>query len=653
MTESVIKVKGFDIKVYHYNTIVVGTGAAGFNAADRLYSSGQKDIAIVTEHINAGTSRNTGSDKQTYYKLTLSGGEPDSVGEMARTLFEGQCVDGDVALAEAALSSQCFYKLVELGVPFPRNRYGEYIGYKTDHDPRRRATSVGPYTSRMMTQSLEKAVKEKNIKIFEHLQVIKILAKDGKAHGLLCLNLEENTGSGERYVAFNCKNVIYCTGGPAGIYADSVYPFGHYGATGIAFQAGVKGKNLTEWQYGLASVKPRWNVSGTYMQVLPRFISTTADGSDEREFLSDFFTNKGEMLTKIFLKGYQWPFDVRKIKYGSSIVDILVYMETVMKGRRVFLDFRKNPEEADIDFSSLSEEAREYLEKAGATFGTPVERLLYMNAPAFDFYKDKGVDLSKEPLEIALCAQHNNGGLVIDKWWQTNVEGFFAAGEASASHGVYRPGGSALNAGQVGSTRAAQFIASNRKGEPVDREEFGKIAGPQVEAAILLGEDACGETDTVQQYLDKAAARMSRSGAAIRDIAGIRQTIGEIRNELKAFGSQVKIKDSKNLRKVYRLYDTLMCQYVYLSSMEDYIENGGKSRGSALYTDKNGMRPYDTLPDIFTYIIDDGKRGGLVQEILYKNGYCDVNWREVRGIPEDDDFFENVWRSYRENGNVY
>ena len=59
---------------------------------------------------------------------------------MADTLFAGRCVDGDIALCEAALSTQCFLKLVELGVPFPRNRYGEYIGYKTDHDPRRRAT---------------------------------------------------------------------------------------------------------------------------------------------------------------------------------------------------------------------------------------------------------------------------------------------------------------------------------------------------------------------------------------------------------------------------------------------------------------------------------------------------------------------------------
>ena len=158
------------------NTVVVGSGAAGFNAADRLWMLGQHDVAIVTEHVKAGTSRNTGSDKQTYYKLTLSGGDPDSVREMAETLFSGECVDGDIALCEAALSAQGFLRLAELGVPFPKNRYGEYVGYKTDHDPRRRATSVGPYTSRRMTEALEKSVNEKKIPIFDRMQVIRILS---------------------------------------------------------------------------------------------------------------------------------------------------------------------------------------------------------------------------------------------------------------------------------------------------------------------------------------------------------------------------------------------------------------------------------------------------------------------------------------------
>ena len=127
----------------------------------------------------AGTSRNTGSDKQTYYKLTLSGEIPDSVMEMAENLFTGQCVDGDLALCEAALSVQSFMRLVELGVPFPKNRYGEYVGYKTDHDPRRRATSVGPYTSKQMTEKLERSVLSKGIPMLDHMQVIQILS-DGK-----------------------------------------------------------------------------------------------------------------------------------------------------------------------------------------------------------------------------------------------------------------------------------------------------------------------------------------------------------------------------------------------------------------------------------------------------------------------------------------
>jgi succinate dehydrogenase/fumarate reductase flavoprotein subunit len=143
------------MKTYTYDCIVIGSGAAGYNAAIRLTQLGV-DCAIVTEGVSCGTSRNTGSDKQTYYKLGLSGDRPDSVRKMAQNLFDGGCVDGDNALCEAALSARCFMNLCELGVPFPHNRYGEYIGYKTDHDPYERATSAGPLTSKFMTEALQK-----------------------------------------------------------------------------------------------------------------------------------------------------------------------------------------------------------------------------------------------------------------------------------------------------------------------------------------------------------------------------------------------------------------------------------------------------------------------------------------------------------------
>ncbi len=650
MEQELFRAGRFAARLLRCNTAVVGSGAAGYNAADRLWQYGQRDILLVTENRLAGTSRNTGSDKQTYYKLTLSGEDPDSVREMADTLFSGQCVDGDLALCEAALSTQGFLKLVELGVPFPRNRYGEYIGYKTDHDPRRRATSVGPYTSKQMTERLEDSVLAKGIPLLDHTQVIRILSDGQRAYGLLCLDTAARTEA-DRYLLICCRSIVYATGGPAGMYADSVYPASQFGATGLALEAGVQGKNLTEWQYGLASLRPRWNVSGTYMQVLPRVYSCAEDGSDEREFLMDFFTTPAEMLSKLFLKGYQWPFDVRKVAEGSSIIDILVYLERC-KGRRVFLDYRQNPVGGAFRFEELDAEALDYLRRAGACFGTPLERLQHMNAPAVAFYRDKGVDLASQPLEISLCAQHNNGGLAIDCWWQTNVEGFFAVGEVAASHGVYRPGGTALNAGQVGSTRAAQYIAARRQGAPETDGAFSRLAAEALESMASLAERAAASEGSVRRAWQEAGRRMSACGAAIRDCAQIEACLQQVCREREQLAQTAAVSGSGDLPWLYRLRDTLISQQVYLSAMLDYTAQGGCSRGSALYTAAGGVKPFPQLPDTITFLLDDGSRGSLVQEVLYRDGGCRFRWRPVRPIPEDDDFFENVWRAYRETGNI-
>jgi succinate dehydrogenase / fumarate reductase flavoprotein subunit len=644
------------VQLYQMNTVIVGTGAAGFNAADQLWALGQKDIAIVTDHVGAGTSRNTGSDKQTYYKLTLCGNDPDSVGDMADTLFSGQCMDGDIALCEAALSARCFLKLVNLGVNFPQNRWGEFVGYKTDHDPRCRATSVGPYTSKQMTECLEQAVREKNIKIFDRMQVIKILSDGERVYGLLCLDLSCPDDEERRFVLFSCKNIVFATGGPAGMYADSVYPAGHYGSSGLAFEAGAKGKNLTEWQYGIASIHPRWNVSGTYMQALPRFFSTDENGNDEREFLTDFFENRDAMLSSIFLKGYQWPFDVRKLSGGSSIIDILVYIER-SRGRRIFLDFRENPGREPVNFENLDQEAFEYLSRAGACFGTPIERLSHMNMPAVEFYLGRGVDLRTKPLEIAVCAQHNNGGLAADAWWHTDVEGLFAAGEVCGSHGVYRPGGSALNSGQVGSARAAQYIAARRQGEPDNSgESFEEIAGKAVYDAEKMVSQVTGEKEgriAVRELWNRAAVRMSRFGAAIRNPEKIELAIKEVKEELSHLGDFAWVEDGKELWRAFRLRDMLISQFVYLSAMKDYVDHQGRSRGSALYTDLSGQKPDPRLPEEFTFCLDDGSSADLIQEVSYRNGKAEFEWRKVRTIPEDDNFFENVWRQFRENQNIY
>src|SRR5699024_9689380 len=242
-----LTIDGLDVPVVSANTVVVGTGSAGFCATDRLWKLGREDVVMVTDKVGAGASRSAGSDKQTYYKLTLSGGDGDAVHEMAQTLFSGGAMDGDNALAEAALSARCFLRLCDLGVPFPQNRYGEFIGYKTDHDPRRRATSVGPYTSRSMVQQLEKKVARNGTPVYDNCRVIDLIVRgqgaEAEIAGLLVLRTDvPHDGQRSPYLLLRCANIVYATGGPAGIYATRVFPNGQWGASGAAYRAGVDGK---------------------------------------------------------------------------------------------------------------------------------------------------------------------------------------------------------------------------------------------------------------------------------------------------------------------------------------------------------------------------------------------------------------------------
>ena len=631
---------------HQVHTLVVGSGAAGFRAAECLYELGHTDVAIVTEGINCGTSRNTGSDKQTYYKLSLSGSDADSVREMASSLYQGQAVDGDIALCEAAASASSFFHLVQLGVPFPTNEYGEYVGYKTDHDPYRRATSAGPYTSKLMTEALEASVRRLGIPVFDRMQVIELLTENGRAIGVLCFDLDHADEPDRRYAAFQCANIVWATGGPAGMYFNSVYPASQFGATGIAFAAGAMGRNLTEWQFGLASVKPRWNVSGTYMQALPRFVSTDENGEDPREFLMEAFETRGEALSNVFLKGYQWPFDVRKAAEGSSRIDLLVHAEQ-QRGRRIFLDFRENPGKSEIDFASLSAEAYTYLERAGACFGKPIDRLMHMNEPAVNFYLDHGVDLQKEMLEIALCVQHNNGGLAVDHNWQTNISGLYAVGEAAATHGVYRPGGSALNAGQSGAQRAAQRIAA-APGKMSDADAFEAAlqkamnASRELESQIVQNEDS-PDIRTVYSETRKA---MDRYAGPVRSADHLQLLLKEIGQRMERTGI-VSIQRPVDMRWVHRLRETLICQRVYVEAMLNYLEQGGKSRGSAMYIDPEGNE-IANLPNHYRFLLDSGEHGSLVQEICWKDRECQIDWRPIRPMPDEDESFEVVWKAYRE-----
>ena len=258
------------------------------------------------------------------------------------------------------------------------------------------------------------------------------------------------------------------------------------------------------------------------------------------------------MNSNIFLKGYQWPFDSSRITGGSSIIDILVYIETVIKGRRVFLDFQKNSKGFNIE--KLDSEPREYLTRSGALQPRPIDRLEAMNPDAIRLYRDNGIDIAREPLEIAVCAQHNNGGLAGNIWWEsTNIRHLFPVGEVNGTHGVKRPGGSALNSGQVGGYRAAEFIANRYNEWTIDFDRIKKIASTQM-AGLW---DWIGKSENSDIHWrserDMLQSRMTRSGAHIRSLESLRSAVKEaweqwnrLRSEGCGFKSAAEMHDAVN-----------------------------------------------------------------------------------------------------------
>ncbi|MFW6123972.1 MAG: FAD-binding protein [Acidobacteriota bacterium] len=665
MQKEIIKSEGIEIPCYSLNSVVVGSGSAALNSALCLYENGIKDLAVVTEYWGGGTSNNAGSDKQTYYKMSLSGDIPDSPEKMAQDLYKGRCMHGDIALCEAVNSVKCFFKLEDMGVPFPYDKYGTYVGYKTDNDPLGRATSAGPLTSHLMFECLAGEIKKRGIKIFGQHEVIALLNEEKssrkKVVGVVALNKDQLESESKGLVVFNAVNVILGTGGPAGMYKTSVYPESQMGSTGMALEIGAAGHNLTESQFGLASKKFRWNLSGTYQQVIPRYLSTDKKGENEREFLNDFFPNLHQLANAIFLKGYEWPFDVEKAQnYGSSLIDILVFREITQKDRRVFLDFIQNishdKEAKNFDFSLLSKQAAVYLKKSQALFGTPVQRLKKMNEPAYKVFKDRGIDLEKESLEIDVCAQHNNGGLKGNIWWESNIKHLFPVGEVCGTHGVRRPGGSSLNSCQVGGLRAAQFISKKYSCEPPSISDFFPKIERKISKIVGFVQSILSKPKShdfsLSQVLEEIRNRMSLHAGIARD----KEIISEEKDKAWRLYHQIKkemaVDSPKDLTKAFKCLDICLTHAVYLEALNEYLGKGGQSRGSYIVRNPQGKKPCKELEDKWRHVLEN-KDSFAQRKILELslNEKFDVKkrWVSVRPIPKNDLWFEKVWGEFRDN----
>ncbi|EMH7996058.1 FAD-binding protein, partial [Salmonella enterica] len=593
---SVVTIDNMNYPVWQADALVVGTGAAGLRAAVELQRR-EQSVLLATAGLYMGTSACSGSDKQTLFTAATAG-SGDNFTKLAEALASGGAMDRDTAYVEAVGSLHTLGGLQYLGLELPEDRYGAILRYQTDHDEAGRATSCGPRTSRLMVKVLLEEVKRLGIPLLTSATIIKLLHQrdesgvDRVAGAILATGSRTWNPSGLAIVT--APNVVLATGGPGELYRDSVYPHKCFGSLGLALEEGITLANLTESQFGIGTPRSAfpWNLSGTYVQVIPYIYSVDSEGN-EHNFLADYYRTTQELASNIFRKGYQWPFHAtRVLDFGSSLLDMAVAYEQQL-GRSVYMDFLRNPEPVpgDLPFSlkRLDEDVQAYLANNDALASLPIERLQRMNPLSIALYKMHGHDLAQEPLQFAMNNQHMNGGIEVDIWGQTSLPGCFAVGEVAGTHGVTRPGGAALNAGQVFAVRLARYIAeAGWRGKNGGVEELVTAPLMQINATIHQAlHNAAGRP--LSSLREEIQARMSDYAGFICHVENIRQAAQDARNLLASLSHDaLSIQHLAEIPGLFMWRQQTLASAAILTMLEEFIAAGGGSRGARIILDPQG-----------------------------------------------------------------
>ncbi len=658
-----LSLAGFEVPVYRNGCLIVGSGAAGLRAAVELKRRGD-DVGILSQSAWGGTSACSGSDKQTLHTANTAD-QGDDFKAMARAIREGGAMDEDTAYVEAVGSPRMMASLQFLGLPLPQERLGGTLRYQTDHDEVGRATSCGPRTSRLMVKVLAQEAIRLDIPIHNQTIAVDILTEgegaDRRVIGILAMrSAGRSPGNPFGLALFACSALVLAAGGPGELYRDSVYPNGCFGALGLALEAGIELVNLTESQFGIGTRRENfpWNLSGTYVQAIPHVYSLDDEGQ-EHHFLGDYYRSTQELASNLFRKGYQWPFHAtRMLDFRSSLIDLAIFRECAA-GRKVYMDFNRNPlpvpGDAPFSLDRLDDDVKAYLGRAGAVQSLPIARLRHMNPLSIELYRRYKVDIATDPLEFAVNNQHMNGGIAVDVWGMTSLPGCYAIGEAAGTHGVTRPGGAALNAGQVFGTRAAEHISASGRAKSALSGDISTIAATRIRHAMQhLNTDAPHSIRTVRAEIQ---ARMSDKAGLIchaADVKEARQEAQRLVESLQAHG--ISYQRPAEAARALQWRHMALASHAVLAALDFYIGRGGGSRGARAICDPNGQ----DVPTARTGMLEDMRfRRERLEDrseqilVSLQDGALALRTRPNRVFNETDkSFFERDWPDWL-TGRIY
>ncbi|MFU8796437.1 MAG: L-aspartate oxidase [Dehalococcoidia bacterium] len=406
------------MKNNEYDYIIIGSGIAGLYIA--LLAVERGSVLILT--------KGSIDDCNTRYAqggIAAAMGKDDSPAlHFKDTLAAGDGLsDADAARILTDEAADCIADLIRFGVPFDTLNGEITLTREAAHSVSRIMHAGGDATGEHIEVTLSRRVRSTPIKVLENCLASEILLRNGRVDGVRSLDCR--TGSVEEY---RCRALILATGGAGRLFK---YTTNSDVVTGdgiaLAFEAGAEISDIEFFQFHPTVLR----LPG----VAPFLISEAVRGEggilrnvDGRRFMPDYVA-EAEMA----------PRDI--------VARSIVYEMQKTHSDRVFLD---------------------------VTHLSPM--LVTTRFPQiYRFCQEHGLDITRGLIPVAPAAHYLMGGVRVNSWGETNVDGLFAAGETACTgvHGANRLASNSLLESVVFGKRVVRATERAARGEnpvpsPVD-----------------------------------------------------------------------------------------------------------------------------------------------------------------------------------------
>lgn len=401
--------------------LVIGSGISGLSFALQAVQWANVTVVAKDSLGNTATSRAQGG-------IAAALGAEDTVEQHVADTLEagaGLC-DEDIVRIVIEEGQQRVEEWLEKGITFVREGNGELELAREGGHSQARVLHGKDQTGKMIQDFLLEQVRQNSeIRLLENTAIVDLITEHHTEEiffGSHCYGayiLDESSGEITRFLA---DYTYLATGGAGHIYAASTNPDISTGdGVALALRAGARVRNMEFYQ----------------------FHPTAHVAADGRTFLiSEAVRGEGAKL------------------YDAS-------------GKRFMEGVHELAELAPRDIVSLEidkvlkQSGTEYVYLDITHFG---EKEIKERFPhIYQTMKDSfGIDITKERIPVVPAAHYMCGGVLVDEWGQTDLNGLFAGGEVASTglHGANRLASNSLLEGLVFGDRSARKVQ-----ELAEREE--------------------------------------------------------------------------------------------------------------------------------------------------------------------------------------